>query len=237
MKRKWLYTIAGGMFIVGIGLLGYQPFYNYFVIPNQLESSYQNDYDKMTSEDIRYNLEAAKQNKEAFDYDNVKSITELDFKEVKNELTKENIIGLIYIPDVDIKLPILYGTNQKTMMLGAGTLKLDMKMGEKNYVLGSHSLRNKDLLFTPTRKMKEGQLIYLTDKEYVYTYKTTSKSVVKPSETYVMDDTNDVKEVTLISCYDDEGKTRLVVKGLLENKISLEKIDSKLKSQLKFDSN
>ncbi|MGF2715388.1 class A sortase [Bacillus cereus] len=232
MNKKVTYTIAGGMLAVGIGLLGYQPFYNYFIIPKQLDSSYQDNYNKMTSGDIRDNLDKA--NKDAFDYDSIKSITELDFNAVQGKLTKDMIIGLIYIPKVGVKLPVLHGANYETMMLGAGTLKPDMKMGEKNYVLGSHSLRNKDLLFTPTRDMKEGDLIYLTDKEFLYTYKTTSKDIVKPQDSFVMDDEDNVKEVTLISCYDDAGKQRLVVRGILESKVGLEQAPQEVKDNLKF---
>ncbi|MFI8706080.1 class A sortase [Bacillus sp. NPDC077411] len=232
MKNKFLYVLIGLIFVTGIGLIVYQPLFNYYVIPKQLEKSYEENYNKVTTNEIKENVYNSSKKVNAFDYDSVQSVDEFDFNSVKGKLDKNMIIGLIYIPNVHIKLPILYGTNYETMMLGAGTLKPNMTMGVGNYVLGSHSMRNKELLFTPTRNMGKGDLIYLTDKEYVYTYKTTSKDVISPKETHVMNDKNGLNEVTLISCYDSKGETRLVVKGRLESKKKLEEVDGKVKSQL-----
>ncbi|PHE64316.1 hypothetical protein COF68_05595 [Bacillus toyonensis] len=233
MKRKLLLAITGLVFITGVGMIAYQPLFNYWIIPKLLKDSYGDNYNKVTKDDIQDNLDKLnKMSDSMFDYEGVRSVTLDDFNNVKGKLDKSQIIGLVYVPSVNVKLPVLYGTTNETMMLGAGTLKPSMKMGEGNYVLGSHSMKNKELLFTPTKDMKEGDLIYLTDKEFVYTYKTTSTGVVKPEETYVMDDSNNIKEVTLISCYDDAGTTRFIVKGVLEDKKPMAEVEESIKKEL-----
>ena len=51
------------------------------------------------------------------------------------KIDADYIIGQIYVPDIDMNLPILHGVNNENMMLGAGTMRLDAEMGEGNYHL------------------------------------------------------------------------------------------------------
>ena len=58
-------------------------------------------------------------------------------------------------------------------------------------------------------------MIYLTDLNNIYTYKTTLKVRVQPTEVKYLDVDPDKKQVTLITCGEIEGITRIIVQGEL----------------------
>lgn len=125
------------------------------------------------------------------------------------------VIGGIAIPSVAINLPIFKGLSNEALLYGAGTLSPDQKMGEGNYALASHRADRPGLLFTPLESIKENDLIYLTDLQKIYTYKTTIKVRVQPTEVKYLDSQQDKQLVTLITCGEIEGVTRIIVQGEL----------------------
>lgn len=124
------------------------------------------------------------------------------------------IIGRITI-SVNLELPILKGTTNENLLIGAATMRPDQKMGEGNYPLAGHHLRQENLLFGPLLHIKKGAQIVITDFRKDYIYSVTSKSTISEIEANIIQETKE-KEITLITCdkaVNTEG--RLAVKGKL----------------------
>lgn len=151
---------------------------------------------------------------------------EFDFNSIQPPTLKEAInagfdrepkaiIGRITIESVDLELPILKGTTNENLLIGAATMRPDQKMGEGNYPLAGHHLKRKSLLFGPLANIKKGAKIVITDFKNDYMYSVTSIKNISEIDAAVIQDTKE-KEITLITCdkaVETEG--RLAVKGKL----------------------
>lgn len=211
-KKAWL--LATVFAVVGIGLLAYQPVMNYIIGPMQLNKAYAKA-NTLSAEDIQANAERLSQEEldKLFDYDSVRTITTLEVSPVINT---QNVVGGIYVPSVNMMMPIMYGVSQDVLKNSAGTMKPEQRMGKGNYAIIGHNSRNKNALFAPIRRINKGDSMYITDKNKVYEYKMTAKKVVQPTDIHVIDDVEGKTILTLLSCNKD-GTKRVVVQGELVN--------------------
>ncbi len=202
-------------------------------IKNQIVKSNTNHYQisTVTRQDVIEN-----EKKEAtFDFDQVES---LDFNTVANARGADigNVIGGIAIPSVELNLPILRGVSNYAISVGAGTMKPDQVMGEGNYALASHYMYDPTLLFAPLVRVELGASIYLTDMEYIYEYKVTSKEYVEPTRVDVIDDVKGKSLVTLVTC-DTSGENRLILQGELVKKVNGKTADKAMVDAFEMDQN
>lgn len=137
---------------------------------------------------------------------------------VKAQLSEKQFptVGGVAVPAVKINLPIFKGVSNESLLFGAGTLDPNQKMGEGNYALASHRALKEDLLFHPLEKVKIGDTIYLTDLTNIYTYQTTIKTIVVPTDIQWIEPVEDEQLVTLITCSDETGTKRIIVQGELQ---------------------
>lgn len=212
-RRNFLFV--GVLMLVGIFLLSYQPIINYIIGPHQLEKAYVNHISAETMQENTERFESLGSSKdtldELFDYNSVKMMTTLD---VNPTIQSENVIGGLYVPNVDLVIPIMYGVTQDILSNSAGTMKPDQEMGVSNYSLIGHNSKNPNVLFAPIHRINKGDKMYITDKQGVYEYEMTTRTIVDPSEIEVIDDVEELNLLTLISCTAD-GKERIVVQGEL----------------------
>lgn len=197
--------------VAGLVLLFYQPVMNHIVGPAQLTKAYANN---LTPEDIAANTEhhaKAETVDELFDPESIETITTLA---INPEINRDNVVGGVYAPSVDMMMPVMHGLSQEVLMSSAGTLKRGMVMGEGNYALIGHNSTNENALFAPTHRLKAGDMVYVTNKDKVFAYQVTDNRVVQPSEIGVIDDVPGKKMLTLISCTDD-GTERVTVSAEL----------------------
>lgn len=169
-------------------------------------------------------IESEKSNVEPnYDTSNVEPISDQEILKTMLEKSYTSVVGYIAVPDVALKLPIFEGLNNSNLVIGAGTVRPHQVMGEKNYVLASHKSYSPNLLFSPLLNVQLGSKIYLLDRKtnFIFEYNITDKLVVSPDRVDLMDD-SDKKEVTLITCSDNNGTSRLVVKGILDNQYELQ---------------
>jgi len=170
-------------------------------------------------------VEENKKKRENFDLDQVESfsseaVVTSQFSQEKNKLP---VIAGIAIPSVDINLPIFKGLSNENLLYGAGTLSPEQQMGKGNYALASHRMNDPKLLFTPLEQVSVGDKIYLTDLTHVYVYQTTSKKRVSYTDTSSLDEKPKSPTVTLITCGEMNGPTRIVVQGELTEVQPMEK--------------
>ncbi len=202
--------LAGVLFILGMILLLESPIKNYFL--NNQKNEVLNELKHLTADEIKAN-----EAKEAsFDYTDVKAINAVDVIKANKNHSKLPSIGEISVPSLNMNLPIVKGTTNESMLVSAGTLKPDQKMGEGNYTLASHysNAYNETLLFSPLKRATLGMKIYLSDGEKIYTYEISSIDIVTPDRVDVLNDSYD-PIITLVTCEDLAATKRRIVTGRL----------------------
>ena len=131
------------------------------------------------------------------------------------KLLKNNIN--FEVPRLDIKVPVLEGTDSKKLQVSAGHFEGTGELGKGNYCICGHNSTIYAEIFNDLDRIKLGDEMYLIDideNRTKYTYIVTEYRTVEPSETWVLDDFGD-NRLTVISCTDD-GKLRQVVVGILK---------------------
>ena len=130
----------------------------------------------------------------------------------KHKLMNENAV--IEIPDLRIKAPVLEGTDNDVLRQAAGHFPGTGDFGTGNYCIAAHSSTLYKEYFNNLKSVETGMRINLYDKDKTcYAYTVSGTMIVAPSDTWVLDATEDSR-ITLITCTDD-GSQRLVVTGLL----------------------
>jgi len=133
----------------------------------------------------------------------------------KQKLLSENIV--IEIPDLNIKAPVLEGTDNDTLSIATGHFTDTGDIGKGNYCIAGHSSIIYDEYFNNLKNIKLGYNINLYDKnKNCYVYVVTETFIVEPTETWILKDFGD-NRVTLVTCTDD-GTQRQVIVGKLKEK-------------------
>ena len=178
-------------------------------------------------------LEKNKKAKTTFDFGQVESLSTEAVMKAQMEGQQLPVIGGLSIPELDMNLPIFRGLTNASLYFGAGTMKENQVMGEGNYALASHHVfainGSSKMLFSPLDNAAAGMKVYLTDKEDIYEYTVTSKTIVDPEHVEVVDDVPGQTELTLVTCTDAEATQRVIVKAKFEKKMSYKTADEKIK--------
>jgi len=135
------------------------------------------------------------------------------------KLLRENIT--FEVPSLNIKVPVLEGTDSKALQVSAGHFEGCGVLGKGNYCIAGHNSTIYAEIFNDLDQIKIGDEMYLFDtneKGTKYTYVVTEYSKVKPNETWVLNDFGD-NRLTVISCTDD-GTQRQVVVGTLKEQLN-----------------
>lgn len=136
------------------------------------------------------------------------AIEDVDIKSIisgSQNLNKDYVIGTLYIPDLDINLPIMKGLTNANLMAGAATMKPEQSFGIGNYTLAGHRMKNKDLLFGSLMDIEKGCKVYVSDGEKIYEY-VIYNTVVVPDTAMEMLSDNKADEkgkpiISLMTCY------------------------------------
>ncbi|QII26958.1 class A sortase [Bacillus paralicheniformis] len=142
-------------------------------------------------------------------------------KQVKeNDELEDGVSGMVSIPSLDINLAIIEGSTKENLYKGATTLKDHQRMGEGNYSLAGHHMKDESLFFGRLEEIKYGAKVLLTDKETIYIYQINNKKTVHETQIDILNDHPNKTELTLITC-DRPTSTeyRTVVTGNLVKEI------------------
>lgn len=161
-------------------------------------------------------IEKNEKKEASFDFDAVQPISTQAVLEAQLSNKALPVIGGVAIPSVSIDLPIFKGVSNEALLYGAGTISPSQQMGEGNYALASHRTDRQDLLFTSLDQVETGAVVYLTNLKTIYTYRVYRKDRIQPTQVEVLDDVPNKKILTLITCGELTGETRIVVQGELE---------------------
>lgn len=207
------------LFLVALALIFNSSIRNMIMVwhTNQYQVS------KVSKEEIKQN----KAVESSFEFSKVQSLSTEAVINAQWQAQKLPVIGGISIPEVSMNLPIFKGLDNVGLYYGAGTMKEDQQMGQGNYALASHHVFGitgaSDMLFSPLDRAKIGMKIYITDKDKIYTYTISSIESVAPERVDVINDTEGVAEITLVTCEDAAATSRTIVKGTLESTIDYDK--------------
>ena len=122
------------------------------------------------------------------------------------------------IPRLNIKVPVLEGTDSKALQVSAGHFEGTGALGKGNYCIAGHNSTIYAEIFNDLDQIQIGDEMYLVDTDdnrTRYLYIVTEYRTVDPNETWVLNDFKDSR-LTVISCTDD-GTQRQVVVGILKS--------------------
>jgi sortase A len=154
-----------------------------------------------------------------YDWQSVPATSSLDVLSAQLAPGKVVYLGMIAVPEIGLALPITNGVGGNNMLVGAGTLFANQRMGAGNYALASHFMQgSRTALFSPVYYQGAvGQTIYLTDAKRLYVYQTTLITKVPQTDTAVVYPQSGQKLVTLVTCNVTTGAGRGVMQGVLQS--------------------
>jgi sortase A len=121
------------------------------------------------------------------------------------------------IPRLNIKVPVLEGTDSKALQVSAGHFEGTGALGKGNYCIAGHNSTIYAEIFNDLDQIQIGDEMYLVDVDEKctrYCYIVTEYKIVEPKQVEVLNDYGD-NRLTVISCTDD-GTMRQVVVGILK---------------------
>ena len=121
------------------------------------------------------------------------------------------------IPRLDVRVPVLEGTDSRTLQVSAGHFEGTGTLGHGNYCIAGHNSTVYAEIFNDLEQIKIGDEMFLIDSDTdrtVYCYVVKEYKIVNPKQVEVLDDYGDDR-LTVISCTDD-GTMRQVVVGMLK---------------------
>jgi sortase A len=136
-----------------------------------------------------------------------------------HKLLDENIN--FEIPRLNIKVPVLEGTDSKALQVSAGHFEGTGTLGKGNYCIAGHNSTIYAEIFNDLDQIQIGDEMYLVDNDAnrtKYLYIVTEYKTVESSDTWVLNDFSDDR-LTVVSCTDDGAMRQIVVGILKENLI------------------
>lgn len=121
------------------------------------------------------------------------------------------------VPRLNIKVPVLEGTDNKSLQVSAGHFEETGALGKGNYCIAGHNSTIYAEIFNDLDQIRIGDEMYLIDNDTnrtKYLYIVMEYKTVEPNQTEVLNDYGD-NRITVISCTDD-GTQRQVVVGILK---------------------
>ena len=128
--------------------------------------------------------------------------------------------GILRIPDINLKSPILVGDTKENLNVGVCEVKGSVKAGEAgNYILAGHYSRIYGRHFNRLKEVKPGTSIFVDSATGTYEYIVYEKiEKVDAKDTSVVPIGISESNITLITCDYATGEPygRVVVKGYLK---------------------
>ncbi|WP_310550675.1 class D sortase [Paenibacillus glufosinatiresistens] len=115
--------------------------------------------------------------------------------------SEEHAIGVIEIPSIEVKLPILEGATKANMKHAAAHVAGTAPLGESgNSAVAAHRAHTKGRLFNRLGEVKIGDSIVVKARGQIYSYKVVEIRRVLPTDLRVLEDRGQDSMLTLITC-------------------------------------
>ena len=225
IKEKLTIFLFILMIILGIGVILYP------LISNQLSKiNYQeviDNYDfTVTKQENSYNEQLIN---EAREYN--RSLTSLNIADVFQNPNRESsseylsilnvdnkgMMGYIFIPKIDVRIPIYHGTSSDILQKGVGHLEgssIPVGGASTHAILSAHRGLPSSRLLTDLNQLKVGDTFYIYILDQVLAYQVNQVLVIEPSDTDPLQIVQGEDYVTLVTCTPYAINThRLLVRG------------------------
>lgn len=190
---------------------------------NYLKNASADDLDKLKA-NIKHKLAEDKAKSPAPNYDvnnpavNM-SLSDRDIMNTALNAPHLEQVSEIAIPSIQLNVPIYEGLSSYTISAGAGEQEPHSRAvngGKGNYILASHNMSDSYHLFSRLGYTNVGDMIYTTDGNNVYEYRTVYVKRLPPSNFSPLVDFDAEKHnITLYTCGELSAVTRWVVRGEL----------------------
>lgn len=222
LKKHWLTILLVAILILGLGLLLYPSFSDYWNSLHQSRAimTYAQNVANMEEEEYKRILSDAKEyNEKIAENGIIWNLTEEEREEYKEELNIDGTGNMAYIdiPKINVKLPIYHGTDEKTLETSVGHMEgtsLPVGGAGSHCVLSGHRGLPSAKLFSDLDKIVTGDTFSLTVLNETLTYEVDQIRIVEPTD---LSDLRIVKEMdycTLVTCTPYGINThRLLVRG------------------------
>jgi len=193
---------------------------------NEIQESIENVFVE-TDDDIFAATSKVPETEESKEIDNSEENNNAEPEDTENSkpdfvklFENKEISGIIEIPKINVSAAILEGTDDSALKYAVGHYPGTVQPGETgNSVLLGHRNYLYGHFFRKLDELEAGDSVVIKKDENIYTYVIYESFVVKPEDTWVLDETSDAI-ITMITCTPIGTYTdRLVVRGtLLEEK-------------------
>ncbi len=138
-------------------------------------------------------------------------------------LERGAVIGKIEIPSIDVNLPLLFGSDGKTLDRGAGQIIGTAAPGEiGNTAIAGHRANRDGRFFYRLNELDVGDEIIIQTQKGTFTYTVYATKIVDPTDLSVLNHNKTDRVVTLITCHPRyTADYRLIVHGQLTKGNSL----------------
>lgn len=117
---------------------------------------------------------------------------------------EQNVIGILWIPRLDLELPVYLGANADTMANGAGLLgqtSLPVNGNNSNIVLAGHRGWRGTPMFRDIQSIQSGDKIQITTPWETLIYRVSELKIVPKEESRVLYIQEGREMVTLLTCH------------------------------------
>lgn len=220
MVKKIMNVVVALVFIVGIGLLAYPTFSDWWNSQHrsQVIASYEKkvenlsdkEYKKLWNQAVTYNKELK--------YTNM-TLSKAELKKYNKTLdvTGTGIMGYVEIPKINVSLPIYHGDNASILQVAIGHIpgtSLPVGGTSTHCVISGHRGLPSARLFTDIDQMKIGDTFMLQTLDNTLTYQVDQIKVVLPTNTKYLQIEEGKDLCTLMTCTPYGVNThRLLVRG------------------------
>ena len=154
----------------------------------------------------------------------------------------KGLMGYIYIPKIDVRIPIYHGTSSEVLEKGVGHLEgSSFPIGgiSTHAILSAHRGLPSAKLFTDLDQLQIGDEFYIYILDRTLAYEVDQILVVEPSETEALQLQEGKDYVTLVTCTPYAINThRLLVRGIqveyIEEVVQETKVEKKVSSSDKI---
>ena len=138
------------------------------------------------------------------------------YQRISRELYKQKLLEecvILEIPDLNIKVPVMDGTDKETLSVAAGHFPDTGEVGSGNYCIAGHNSTIYAEIFNDLDEIETGMDVMLYDNNAdrtCYIYTAMEYFIVEPEETWILDDFGD-NRLTVVTCTDDGTQRQVVV--------------------------
>jgi len=190
-KSNWTYILLILILLIGLSLLLYPSFSNYWNSQRQTKAiaNYTDFVANLKEEDYSVFWESAYEyNESLVPRSNQYLLTEAQQSRYDQELnvTGNGIMGFIEIPSIDVSLPIYHGTSETVLQVAVGHIEWSSLPtgGESTHcVVSGHRGLPSAKLFTDLDKLAVGDYFMMNILDQVLTYQVDQIRIVEPQET------------------------------------------------------